>query len=75
MRLFIPRQPLNHITPLPRSLWDSEVVGWVVRYEWLNEKNAFVRILHAQCIEGIGASLLKVSAMLYAPIIPANTSH
>ena len=48
MRLFIPRQPLNHIAPLPRSLWDSEVVGWVVRYVWLNQNNVFVGILHAR---------------------------
>ena len=51
MRLFIPRQPLNHIAPLPRSLWDSEVVGWVFRCAWLNQNNVFVGMMRAQCIE------------------------
>jgi hypothetical protein len=48
---FHPRQPLNHIAPLPRSLWNCEVVGWVVRCAWLNQNNVFVGIMRAQRIE------------------------
>ena len=48
---FHPSQPLNHIARLPLSLWDSEVVGWVVRCAWLNQNNVFVGMMRAQCIE------------------------
>jgi hypothetical protein len=72
---FHPRQPLNHIAPLPRSLWDSEVVGWVVRCAWLNQNNVFVGIMRAQRIEHApsdDASILNLcfsgSGHGYAPV-------
>ena len=43
-----PASAAYHIAPLPRSLWDSEVVGWVVQKVWLNQNNVFVGILRAQ---------------------------
>jgi hypothetical protein len=52
----VPSLPSNirvsrHIAPLPRSLWNCEVVGWVVRCAWLNQNNVFVGIMRAQRIE------------------------
>ena len=72
---FHPRQPLNHIAVLPRSLWDSEVVGWVVRCAWLNQNNVFVGVTRAQRIEHApsdDASMLNLcfsgSGHGYAPV-------
>ena len=72
---FHPRHPLNHIAPLPPSLWDAEVAGWVVRCAWLNQNNVFVGVTRAQRIEHApsdDASILNLcfsgSGHGYAPV-------